>query len=93
MAKVDYWEIVSQQAIWMGYGTDLNNLALLLQDTDRLAEAEPLMRRGLIIFVRSLGTEHPSSRTVKGNYIGLLQAMGRTEDEITGDFASLLQEF
>ena len=26
---------------------DLNNLALLLKDTNRLAEAEPLMRRDL----------------------------------------------
>ncbi|MFN7999618.1 MAG: tetratricopeptide repeat protein [Acidobacteriota bacterium] len=29
--------------------TDLNNLAQLLQDTNRLAEAEPLMRRALKI--------------------------------------------
>ena len=27
---------------------DLNNLAALLQDTNRLEEAEPLMRRALV---------------------------------------------
>jgi hypothetical protein len=39
----------------------------------------------------SLGTEHPSSRTVAGNYFALLQAMGRTEEEIKREFVSLLQ--
>src|SRR5271167_4778049 len=40
---------------------DLNNLALLLQATNRLAEAEPLMRRALEIFEKSLGPEHPDT--------------------------------
>ena len=35
---------------------DLNNLAQLLQATNRLAEAEPLMQRALVIFVTSLGS-------------------------------------
>ena len=39
--------------------TRLNNLAQLLQATNRLAEAEPLMRRALAIFEKSLGPEHP----------------------------------
>jgi len=30
---------------------DLNNLALLLQDTNRLGEAEPLMRRMVALFL------------------------------------------
>ena len=70
---------------------DLNNLARLLEDTHRLQEAEPLIRRALKIFIGSLGVEHPSSRTAAKNYFGLLQAMGRTEDEIKGELASLLQ--
>lgn len=44
--------------------TDLNNLAQLLKATNRLEEAEPLMRRVLAIFEASLGTDHPNTRTV-----------------------------
>ena len=39
---------------------DLNNLAVLLQATNRLAEAEPLMRRALAIDEKSFGPEHPN---------------------------------
>ena len=41
--------------------TDLNNLAQLLQATNRLAEAEPLMRRALAIDERSFGPTTPTS--------------------------------
>ena len=37
----------------------LNNLARLLQDTNRLAKAEPLMRRALTISKASYGPDHP----------------------------------
>ena len=36
----------------------LNNLGQLLKDTNRFAEAEPLMRRMLAIFETSLGPKH-----------------------------------
>ncbi|MDO9596930.1 MAG: tetratricopeptide repeat protein, partial [Azoarcus sp.] len=79
------------------YGTDhpevailLNNLAQLLQDTNRRAEAEPLMRRALAIFVQRLGLEHPSSQIVGTNYIGLLQEIGRTDDEIRAVLGTLI---
>ena len=39
--------------------TDLNNLAELLQATNRLGEAEPLYRRALAIDERSYGLDHP----------------------------------
>ena len=39
---------------------DLNNLAPLLQATNRLEEAEPLMRRALAIDEKSYGPEHPN---------------------------------
>ncbi|MFO0776824.1 MAG: tetratricopeptide repeat protein [Nitrospira sp.] len=39
--------------------TPLNNLAQLLQATNRLAEAEPLMKRALAIDETSYGPEHP----------------------------------
>ncbi len=53
---------------------DLNNLAQLLQKTNRLAEAEPLMRRALTIFEISLGPDHPSTQTVARNYALLREA-------------------
>src|SRR5262249_28723492 len=37
------------------YATALNNLAQLLQETNRLADAEPLMRRALAINEKSFG--------------------------------------
>ena len=40
--------------------TALNNLAQLLQDTNRLGEAEPLMRRALAIDEKSFGPDHPN---------------------------------
>ena len=42
---------------------DLNNLAQLLQATNRLGEAEPLMRRALAIDEASYGKDHPTSRS------------------------------
>jgi len=51
---------------------DLNNLALLLQATNRLFEAEPLMRRAAEIFERSLGPDHPNTKIVQGNLAVLL---------------------
>ena len=44
----------------MEYALALNNLAQLLQDTNRLAEAEPLMRRALAIDEQSYGPDHPN---------------------------------
>ena len=52
---------------------DLNNLAQLLQVTNRLAEAEPSMRRALAIFAESLGPDHPSTRMASENYRLLLE--------------------
>src|SRR5680860_1259347 len=53
---------------------DLNNLALLLQATNRLAEAEPLMRRALAIDEQSYGAEHPEVAIDLNNLAQLLQA-------------------
>ena len=57
--------------------TDLNNLALLLQATNRLEEAEPLMRRALAIDEKSYGPEHPNVATDLNNLAQLLQATNR----------------
>ena len=63
----------------------MNNLAGLLQATDRLAEAEPLRRRVVEILLgvtRETGHEHPDLRLTINNYAGLLAAMGLSEEEI-----------
>ena len=51
---------------------DLNNLATLLQATNRLAEAEPLMRRALAIDEQSYGAEHPAVALLLNNLAALL---------------------
>mgnify|MGYP002685705503 CR=1 FL=1 len=71
---------------------DLNNLAGLLQDTNRLEEAEPLMRRNVEIFLkftRNTGHAHPHLQDAVHNYAGLLQAMGRSGEEIRATMAEL----
>jgi Tetratricopeptide repeat len=73
----------------------LNNLAALLQATNRLAEAEPLSRRQVRIFLdftRRTGHEHPHLQAAFGNYAGLLQAMGRSEAEIRAEIETLVRE-
>ncbi len=65
--------------------TDLNNLATLLIDTNRLAEAEPLMRRALAIDEASLGTDHPDVAIRLNNLAHLLQATNRLAEAGTAD--------
>jgi tetratricopeptide (TPR) repeat protein len=57
----------------------LNNLALLLRDTNRREEAEPLMRRALAIDEKSYGPEHPAVATRLSNLALLLQDTNRRE--------------
>ena len=74
------------------YGSDhpnvaicLISLATLLVATNRLDEAEPLMRRAVQTstkFQRRTGYEHLNLRTGLSDYVSLLQAMGRTEEQI-----------
>ena len=56
---------------------DLNNLAQLLQVTNRLAEAEPLMRRVIATVEKSFGPDHPNVAISNNNLAGLLQGMNR----------------
>ena len=55
----------------------LNNLAQLLQATNRPAEAEPLMRRALAIDEPSYGPDHPDVAIRLNNLALLLQATNR----------------
>jgi hypothetical protein len=61
--------------IQLGLPRDRNNLAQLLKATNRLAEAEPLMRRAVEIFDTSLGPDHPNSQIARLNWVILLAAM------------------
>ena len=60
--------------------TRLNNLAQLLQATNRLAEAEPLMRRALAIDEASFGPDHPNVASDLNNLAQLLQATNRLRE-------------
>ena len=55
---------------------DLNNLALLLQATNRLAEAEPLMRRALAIDEKSFGPDIPMWPETSTIWRGCLKIRG-----------------
>lgn len=62
-------------------GRDLNNLAALLQATDRLAEAESLMRRAIEIlqwFTAETGHPQAHLRQAIENYEGLLAQWAST---------------
>ena len=62
------------------FATSCNNLATLLQATNRLEEAEPLMQRVVNIFETSLGADHPNVATSLNNLATLLQATNRLEE-------------
>ncbi|MDA1016191.1 MAG: hypothetical protein O3A00_17265 [Planctomycetota bacterium] len=55
----------------------------MLQATNRLAEAEPLMRRHVEIqFGKETGHEHPHLQAALQNYRRLLKQMGRSDAAI-----------
>jgi tetratricopeptide (TPR) repeat protein len=58
----------------------LNNLALLLHDTNRLSEAEPLFRRALAINEKSYGPDHPDVAKSLNNLASLLQDTNRLSE-------------
>jgi len=58
----------------------LNNLAGLLQATNRLDEAEPLMRRALSIDESSFGANHPNVARDLNNLAVLLQDTNRLDE-------------
>jgi hypothetical protein len=65
--------------------TDLNNLALLLKATNRKDEAEPLMRRMAMIFIKFTsitGHQHPCLQDAMKNYAVLLQQMGYNREQM-----------
>ncbi len=72
----------------------LNNLAQLLQATNRLAEAEPLMRRHVVIFRKfgeTTGHEHPHKQAALRNYRALLADMKLSPDQIEAKVREVLR--
>ena len=62
----------------------LYNLAIMLQATHRIEEAEPLMRRSLEIldtFRRQTGHEHSHFQNANESYQALKRAMGSDEPD------------
>ena len=59
---------------------DLNNLATLLNATNRLGEAELLMRRVVDMMERSYGVNHPNVATALNNLAQLLQDTNRVDE-------------
>ena len=57
--------ITPSVAVWY------NNLASLLEDRGKYAEAEPLYRRAFEILQSSFGPEHPKTLAAKSNYDAL----------------------
>lgn len=75
--------------------TALNNLAALLQATNRLVEAEPLMRRTVEIFLkftRATGHPHPHLQAFASNYATLLHALGRSREEVMATLRRMAPE-
>jgi hypothetical protein len=73
----------------------LNNLARLLEDTNRLAEAEPLSRRAvdiLLKFTRRTQDLLPRLQLILANYWAILKAVGRTEADIEAELQKLMAE-
>jgi len=58
----------------------LNNLALLLQDTNKLEKAEPIMRRALEIDEKNFGPDHPSVARDLNNLAMLLKEVNRLKE-------------
>jgi tetratricopeptide (TPR) repeat protein len=63
-----------------GTASALINLAALLQVTNRMAEAEPLMRRALAIDEACCGNDHPKMAIDLNNLAHLLQATNRLSE-------------
>ena len=75
-------EIAEQQVRWAdaaehyekaaklspNHANALNNLAGLYQTMGNYAKAEPLYLQAIKVFENSLGVDHPSTKTVRGNY-------------------------
>ena len=60
--------------------SDLAGLASLLQDTNRLSAAEPLIQRALAIDEHSYGPDHPNVATSLYHLVKLLRDTNRPNE-------------
>ena len=58
----------------------LNNLSLLLCETGRLKEAEPLLRRAVAVAEKGFGTDHPMVAVLLNSLGQLLQESDRRDE-------------
>jgi len=70
-------------------GTMLNNLALLYQDQDQYAQAEPLYSRSLAIREKTLGADHFLVGESLGNLASLYQDQGRFAISVSSQVSTL----
>jgi Flp pilus assembly protein TadD len=78
-----------------GEATVLNNLAQLYQATNRLAEAEPRLRRAVVILLKSThaaGQVLPNLKLSLLNYQALVSEMAVPEAEVSSRLATLGRE-
>lgn len=66
----------------------LNNLALVLRDQGKLAEAETMFREALAMRIKMLGTEHPDVGASIKNLTDLLVSEGKLDDLKSLDVAN-----
>jgi len=91
--------IIDEQSLGKDHpsvATDLNNLAGLLQDTNRLGEAEPLMRRHVAIFLdftRRTNHNHPHLNAAINNYAYVLMQMGLSQEQANARINELCSEY
>jgi hypothetical protein len=52
--------------------TSLNNLGMFYEHQGRYQEAEPFLKRAVMIVHASFGTEHPHTQQILQNYLTLL---------------------
>ena len=77
-------------------GTSLNNLAQVLKKMNRLDEAEPILLRAVQIFLESTRATHqldPRLQMAVANYGRLLEAMGRSMEQIHSALHEIAPDF
>ena len=58
----------------------LSNLAMVLGERGKLAEAETILRKNVEIRRRSLGADHPGVATALNNLAGILKEQGKLSE-------------
>ena len=86
----DWFKSALIEAEWFGpedlrLATSLDNLAGLYVKQGRYAEAEPLHKRALAIYEKTLGPDHPQVAQTLENYAALLHKIERSGEATTNE--------